>query len=256
MAGRALWKGSLFFGSANLPVKLHTAIREERIQFHLLHSRDHKKLRQQMVCAYDHKPVPPEEQSKGFELEAGKYIIVDPAELDQAVPEESRMIEVHEFVKSEEIDPVFLDRTYYLEPDNSAEGYALLAGALQELHVAGICTWVMRKRAYLGVLQASGNGLRLHTLRYADEVVPVQSLELDYPPLSEKELDIACDLITKLSGPFQPQKFEDEHQKKLRALIQKKARGEKLLLLPPRKLEPTGPDKLLQALEASLKKVA
>jgi DNA end-binding protein Ku len=256
MAGKAIWKGNIHFGDVDVPVKLHTAIREERIQFHLLHRRDHVKLRQQMVCAYEKKPVPPEAQVKGFEVEDGKYIIVDPEELEQTAPESGRMIEVHEFVKTEQIDPVFLERVYYLEPDIHLKGYNALVGVLEEMEVAGICTWAMRKRYYLGALQTSGKILRLNTLRYADEVISVKSLELQKIPLSEKELKIGSDLINQLSGPFQPQKFENEHQKKLQNLIDKKARGEKIALLRPRRLKPTAPDKLLQALEASLKKVA
>ncbi len=256
MAGRALWKGYIEFGDENVPVKLHTAIREERIQFHLLHKRDNVKLHQQMVCAYEKKPVPMEEQARGFELEEGKYIIVESAELEQAVPDASRMIEVHEFVKNGEIDPVFLDRVYYLEPDAQSMGYNALVGALTETGVSGICTWTMRKRSYLGALQASGAVLRLNTLRYADEVIPVESLNLRKYPLSEKELNIASELIEKLSGPFDPHKFIDEHQNKLQAMIDKKARGEKIVLMRPNRLKPTEPDKLLQTLEASLKKVA
>src|SRR5512139_2572028 len=103
MAGKAIWKGFINFGDVNLPVKLHTAIKEELIQFHLLHKRDRVKLRQQMVCGYEKIPVPVEAQVKGFEVEDGKYIIVDPAELEQTTPESSRLVEVHEFVKTEQI---------------------------------------------------------------------------------------------------------------------------------------------------------
>ena len=239
-----------------MPVKLHTAVKEERIQFHLLHRRDHVKLKQQMVCAYEKVPVPVEEQARGFELEDGKYILVDPTELDQAEPEDSRMIEVHEFVKTEQIDPVFLERVYYLEPDMHVKGYNALVGALGEMDVEGICTWTMRKRSYVGALQMSGKILRLNTLRYADEVISVKFLELQNIPLSEKELKIGSDLINQMTGLFEPQKFENEHQKKLQNLIDQKARGEKIAILRPRQLKPTTSDKLLQALEASLKKVA
>jgi DNA end-binding protein Ku len=256
VAGGTIWKGYIHFGDTNVPVKLHTTIKEERIQFHLLHRRDHVKLRQQMVCAYEKKPVPMEEQAKGFELEDGKYIIVDPSELDQTAPESSRTIEVHEFVKTEQIDPVFRDRVYYLEPDTNLKGYNALVGALKEMDVEGICTWTMRKRSYLGALQITGKILRLNTLRYADEVISVKSLELQKTPLSEKEMKIGSYLINQLTGPFQPQKFVNEHEKKLRNLIEKKARGEKIAVLRPRLLKPTASDKLLQALEASLKKVA
>jgi DNA end-binding protein Ku len=256
MTGSTIWKGIIHFGNVNVAVKLHTALREDRIQFHLLHKRDHVRLRQQMVCAYEKKPVPMEEQAKGFELEEGKYIIVDPSELEQTAPESNRMIEVHEFVKTEQIDPVFRERVYYLEPDTNPKGYNALVGTLKEMDMEGICTWIMRKRSYLGALQTNGKILRLGTLRYSDEVISVKSLELRTIPLSEKELKIGSDLINQLTGSFQPYKFEDEHQKKLQNLIDKKARGEKIAVLRPRLLKPTESDKLLQALEASLKKVA
>jgi DNA end-binding protein Ku len=259
MTGATIWKGFIHFGDTDVPVKLHGAVREERMQFHLLHRRDRVRLRQQMICAYEKHPVPPEEQCKGFEVEDGKYVIVDPAELEQTAPESSRMIEVHEFVKTGQIDPIFLDHPYYLEPDISdiqGTGFNALVKALKELDVAGICTWTMRKRSYFGALQARGKTLRLRTLRYADEVISVGSLELKDVPLSEKELKIGSELIEKLTAPFEPQKFENEHQKKLLDMIEKKARGENIVVLPPRRLKPTESDQLLQALEASLKKAA
>ncbi len=256
MAGGTIWKGNIHFRFMNVPVKLHTAIREERIQFHLLHKRDHARLRQQMICAYEKRSVPMEEQTRGFEVEEGKYIVVDPAEIEQTAPEGSRMIEVHEFVKTEQIDPLFRDRVYYLEPDTQSKGYNALEEVLWEMGVEGICTWTMRKRSYLGALQASGKILRLHTLRYADEVISVRSLDLRKFSLSEKELKIGSELINQLTFPFQPEKFGNEHEKKLGNLIDRKARGEKIAVLRPRRLKPTAPDKLLQALEASLKKVA
>jgi DNA end-binding protein Ku len=256
MAGEAIWKGYIHFGDTDVPVKLHAAVREERIQFHLLHRRDQVRLRQQMVGAYEKRPVPAGEQSKGFEVEDGKYVIIDPEEIEHAAPEGSRMIEVHEFVRTGQIDPIFLDRLYYLAPDIQVKGYNTLVNALNELDVAGICTWIMRKRSYLGALQARGKMLRLNTLRYADEVVPVGSLKLQEVPLSEKEMKIGNELIEKLTAPFEPGKFENEHHKKLQEMIEKKARGENIAVPAPRRLKPTESDLLLQALEESLKKAA
>jgi DNA end-binding protein Ku len=256
MAGGTLWKGTIHFGATDIPVKLHAAVREERIQFHLLHKRDRVRLHQLMICAYEQKPVPMEAQTKGFEIEEGKYLIIDPEELEQITPEVSRMIEVHEFVAIDSIDPLFRGHGYYLEPDTSLAGYNELVELLQEMNVAGICTWTMRKRSYFGVLQGYGTTLRLTTLRYGDEVIAADSLGLQEIPVSEKELKIGRELITQLTAPFQPEKFIDEHQKKLQELIEKKARGEKIAVLRPRLLEPTAPDKLLEVLEASLKKVA
>jgi len=253
VAGKAIWIGYVNFGSVNLRVKLHGAINEERIQFHLLHRRDRVKLRQQMVCAFEKKPVAAEAQVKGFEVEEGKYIIVDPDELEQALPESSRLIEVHEFVKKEEIDPVCFDRAYYLAPDADSKGYGALVDAVKEAGVEGICTWTMRRRSWLGALGVSGKILVLQSLRYADEIVPVQTLEIKDVPVSEKELRIGNSLIEQLTVPFQPQKFTNEHQRRLRDLIDRKARGEKIAILRPVRRKPTSPDRLLEALEASLK---
>ena len=256
MAGGTIWKGTIHFGETIVPVKLHAAVKEERIQFHLLHRRDLTRLHQQMICAYEKKPVPVEAQVRGFEVEEGKFIIVAPEELEETTPEGSRTIEVHEFVKSAGIDPVFQERVYYLEPDTPLGGYSELVALLTEMDVAGICTWTMRKRSYLGAVQANGRILRLTTLRFADEVIAASSLGLQEIPVSEKELKIGRDLINQLTAPFAPQKFANEHEKKLRQLIERKARGEKITLLHPRLLQPTTEDELLKALEASLKKVA
>lgn len=256
MAGKAIWKGSVNFGDINLPVRLHAAVKEERIQFHLLHKHDHMKLQQRMICAHDREPVPVEAQVKGFEVETGKYIIFDQAELEQADPKSSRLVEVHNFTLSAEINPLYFERLYYLEPEADAKGYNALAEILETLDVSGICTWVMRKRAYLGALQSRGKVLRLTTLRYADEVIAARSLELKAIPLSEKELKIGMELIRQLTVPFVAQKFANEHRMKLRTLIDRKVRGEKITVLRPRRLKPTSSDRLLQALEASLKRVA
>jgi DNA end-binding protein Ku len=213
-------------------------------------------LRQQMICVFENVPIPPEEQAKGFPLEDRKYILLDPVEIEEVEPESSRMIEIHQFVKTAQIDPIFLDKVYYLEPDTVSTGYHALVETLQEMEVEGICTWTMRKHSYFGALQASGKTLRLNTLRYADEVISVKSLDLQDFSLSEKELKVGSELINALTASFQPQKFKNEHQKKLEELIDKKARGEKIVILRPKRLKPTEPDNLLEVLEQSLKKVA
>jgi DNA end-binding protein Ku len=258
MAAGTIWKGIIHFGDTQVPVKLHSAVKEERIQLHLLHQRDGVKLHQQMICAHEKIAVPTADQIKGFEVEEGRYIIVAAVELEETVPESSRLIDIHEFVPSAQIDPIFLEHAYTLEPEvtNDAGSYNALVAALQELGVAGICTWAMRKRAYHGAVQASGKILRLTTLRYADEVMAVQALELEEIPLSERELQIGSELIKQMVAPFQPEKFVNEHQQKLQQLIEQKARGEKVPLLRPRLLQPTTADQLLEALEASLQKVA
>jgi DNA end-binding protein Ku len=185
-----------------------------------------------------------------------KYILIDPEELELAEPESGRTIDVHEFVKPREIDPVFIERTYYLEPDASNKTYGAFAAALKEMDACGICTWVMRKRAYLGAVQSHGKTLRLNVLRYADEIVRPDSLALESFELSEKEVSIGGELINKFTVPFQPEKYVDEHQKKLMEMIVKKAHGKKIAVFAPKHLKPTSPGKLLETLEKSLKRAA
>ncbi len=255
MALRVIWKGYIHFGGFDVSVKLHTAVRKQGIEFHLLHASDHIRLRQQMVCAYEKVPVPAQEQVRGFELEEGKYIIVDDGELERIEPEGNRMIEVHEFVKAGQIDPLYLERVYYLGPDAGPEGYEALAGALSETGMEGICTWTMRKRSYFGSLGVRGRIMRLTALRYADEVIRAGSLDLPAVKLSDRELKAGADLVNQLTGAFQPEKFENGHQKKLQELIDRKAGGEKISILRPKRRQPTEPDRLLETLEASLRKV-
>ncbi|MEN6617499.1 MAG: Ku protein [Syntrophorhabdus sp.] len=256
MTARALWKGYIHFGEFDIPVKLHTAVREHRIQFNLLHNSDHIRLRQQMVCAYEHIPVPGEEQVRGFELEEGKYVLLDEKDLESIAPETSRMIEVHEFVESGQVDPQYFEKVYYLGPDTSPESYGLFVQSLGKAGMIGICTWTMRKRSYFGAIQIRGRVITLTTLRYADEIILAGSLNLPAVQLSEKELKVGADLVKALSGPFEPDKFENEHQKKLQELIDRKASGEKIAILRPKRKKATTPDKLLETLEASLKKVS
>ncbi len=268
MPEHAIWNGSIDFGQVAVPVKLHPAVREQRIQFNLLHKRDLVKLKRQMVCSLDGAPVPPEDQARGFELEGGRYVLVDPAELETTDPEASRAIDVHEFVPVGDIDPIWLERGYYLEPEiegsrgqgtkGSSEGsgaYEVLADVLAEERLAGICTWAMRKRAYVGALVAAGSALRLTVLRHPGEVVAA-ARPASGEPLSERELAVGIELINHMAGTFKPEQFENRHEARLQELIDRKARGHKIRLVRPRRKAATEPDRLLAALEASLKKVA
>jgi DNA end-binding protein Ku len=251
-----IWIGNIHFGGINIPIKLHTAVSQNRIQFHLLHKTDGVKLRQQMICKFDKVPVPAEEQVKGFQVDERKYILMDPDELERSEPESSRIIDVHEFVKTSEIDPVYIERIYYIQPDASDKSYSALTVALKAMDAQGICTWVMRKRAYFGAIHSTGNALRLSVLRYSDEIIPAKSLRLEEFDLSEKELSIGCELINKLTIKFKPEKYTNEHQEKLRELLSKKSQGRNIIIFSPKRLKPTTPTKLLEVLEKSLKKVA
>ena len=254
---QALWIGNIHFKDTTVPVKLTPAVREDRLQFHLLHKTDKVKLHQQMVCAFEKTPVPADEELKGFRVAERKYVLIGADDLKKAEPAgESRDITVHEFVKTDAIDPVFMEHTYYLEPKAPSKEYSALAAALKEMGRLGISTWTMKKRSYLGALGSDGKTLRLTVLRFAEDIVRAGSLGLVPPPLPDKELAIAGELIKKLTARWQPEKLHNVHQQELRALINKKGRGGKIAAVRPRPPKATESGELLKRLEESLKVAA
>ncbi len=253
MAGRTIWKGNISFAEVHVPVKLHSSVREQRIAFNLLHASDQVRLRQQMVCSHENVPVPREHQIKGYSVAPGQYVIVSDAEVAGLEPQRGRSIEVLEFVRDAEIDPRFYQRLYYLEADNSQRPFNTLSAALAEAGLTGICRWSMRRRTYLGALRAGRFGLELMTLRFADEVVARDELEFPRVTVTEREMKIGTELIENLSAPFRPEQFRNEYQAKLREVIEQKAAGRKIKIVPFRPRPTTSGDALVQALEASLK---
>lgn len=256
MAGSALWKGVIRAGGLSVAVKLHSAVKSRRVGFHLLHAADNERLRQQLVCASEGVPVPAGEQVHGFEVEEGRYVLFDAAELEELAESASRDISVHEFVPSAGVDTFYREHLYMLEPDGALAGYAELLEALRERAAAGICTWTMRGRAHFGALEAGRERLRLHVLRHADEVIGAGALGLREIPVTERELRIGRELVRQMSAGFLPEHYSDEHRERLLKMIAKKARGEKVAVMRPKKNAPTSPDRLLEVLEASLAKVS
>jgi DNA end-binding protein Ku len=253
MATRAMWKGVLTFGVVSIPVKLYSAIKEQRVQFNLLHSKDLARVKQQMVCSVDNQPVDIEHQVRGFEIAPEQYVLVKPEELEALEPEASRLIEIVSFIKPAEIDPRLYDRYYYLGPDGAEDKYATLEKALTDSGTVGICRWVMRKMAYTGALQISNETLSIATLRHVDELVEPKSLEIPEVKLDSRELQMAQYLIDTMAGEFHPEQFKDEYQAKLRAMIDEKAHGKKIKIARPKTRRPTQSNKLISALEASIK---
>lgn len=249
---RAIWKGVLSFAVVSVPVKLYTAVRPARVAFHLLHDEDRTRLRQQMVCPLEEAPVPGEHAIKGFAVDEERYVLVTPEELAALEPESSRTIDVQEFVPAVEIDPRYYDRPYYLGPDDGGGKYAALAQSLERSGRVGICRWTMRKRSYIGALKPRDGLLRLVTLRYAEEVVPVESLTVPEARLDEREIRTARYLMDSLAASFKPEAYQDEFQARLRDLIARKARGEEIRPKRARAPKATGSDQLLKALEASV----
>ena len=250
---RAIWKASIRFGPVSVPVKLYSAEKDVRQHTHLLHDEDRRRLEQRMVCSQEETVVGRGQTIKGYEVDDNQYVIVDPDELDALEPEGSREIEITEFVEAGQVDPRYLDRTYFLGPDQDDSMYVNLARSLEESGRAGICRWVMRSKAYIGVLQHRDGLLSLTTHHYADEVVPEEELEIKRVRPSQRERAIARNLVQELTESFEPGKYhDDEYEAKLHDLVEQKAQGKEVKLPRPKKPEPTREQDLVGVLERSL----
>ncbi len=253
MPGRAIWKGIITFGPISVPVKLYSVLESARVNFHLLHDQDRQRLRQQMVCPLEERPVEREETVKGYEVEKGLYVIVEPSELEEAQPPSGRAVEVRQFVAADSIDPRYYDRPYYLGPDENERAFAALAECLSKEGVAGICNWVMRKKSYLGALRLVDRTLCLISMHYHSEITPVQELELPQAKLDKRELEVANYLIETLAADWNPDAYHNEYDDQVRELIERKSRGEPVPIKRRRRPRSTRPDRLLETLEASVR---
>jgi DNA end-binding protein Ku len=254
---RSMWSGAISFGLVNIPVKLFTAIHEERIGFHLLHDEDKVRLKQQMICPEHNTPVHREHMVRGFEISPDKYVIMSEEEIEAAEPKSSRVIEIQDFVALEDIDPVYFDRPYYLVPQQHAEkAYRLLVEAMEKTSKVGIAKFTMRNKEYLAALRATDGVICLETMHFDDEVTQAKDLE-DAPremKVDERELSVAQKLIESLSSDFEPGKYHDEYREKLMAIIKKKSHGEEIVVRPQKAAKETRASDLMAALEASLAK--
>lgn len=225
MAARAIWKGELKVGSTKLPVKLFSAVEDKSVRFHVL---DEKKARvkQRMVEPESGEEIPAEEIRKGYEIEPGRFVILEEADLESLVPKASRDIEVSEFISIEKIPQQFYERAYFLAPDGDQDDYFAMSQALENQKCEGIAHWVMRNKAYTGALGSQDGYLVLSTLRNAGEVVAAD--ELPKPSgrsPTKKELELANHLVSLLEGEFDPADFKDEYRERLLDFIAKKAKG-------------------------------
>ena len=255
MAARALYKASIRFGGFSVPVKLYTAVGDIRIHFRQLHDADHVPLRRDMVCPVHGEPVPREHQVKGYPVARDEYVVLTAAELDAIAPESDRSIDLTATVAAAAIDPRWLERTYYLGADGKDGAYAALTATLGRERI-GICHWRMRRRDYVGALTVGGDAPRvllLITLRHAGEVVPAERVERPGGgELREQEQKTARWLVEALAADFRPGDYHDARREQLVALLQRKARGETIEIVPPKEQPATPDDRLLAQLEASL----
>lgn len=228
---RPIWKGSISFGLVSIPVQLQTAVREKTISFHMLSSDGSCRLRRKLYCPETGEEFDFGDTARGIEVGKDQYVLVDEKEIEQIKPEKGKTIEIEQFVKIEEIDPVYFDRPYYVTPtEGSAKAYKLLHAAMSEAGTIGIARFIMRERQSLAALRVLGEGIVLHTLNYADEVLPMEDAlpsSLASAKTPTKEVQIAHDLIQAMTHPLKIDEFKDEYREKLQDLIDAKRRGRK-----------------------------
>lgn len=251
MSARAIWAGSLTLGSETVPVKLYSAVQDQGVHFHLLEKKTQERVKQHMVNPETNKEVPPAEIRKGYEVQPGRFVVIDSEELQELEPKESREIRISRFLPEASVVHQWYERPYYLGPDGDDPAYFAFAEALGNTKREGLAHWVMRKKEYNGALRARDGYLVLITLRHAEEVVTAQ----DIPAVTgrapdAREIQMAEQLVSVLADDFRPEDFRDEYRERVRELIATKAKGQKpkLQVIPKKKAAAS----LLDMLSASL----
>ncbi len=229
----SIWTGALTFGLVHIPVSLASAVRAaERTSFRQLHEEDLTPIKYERVCPVDGEVVPWNEIVKGYEYTKGKYVVVTPEELKKVRTPSSKAVEMMDFVKSDEIDPRYFDTPYYILPQKGGEKpYALLREALQNTDMVGIGKLTLRQKEHLVAVRPIGDALVLEIMRFEAELVPPENLtfpDSEQQKVRPQELAMAEQLIGNLAEPFDPSKYRDEYEEKLRALVKAKLKGRKL----------------------------
>lgn len=253
MAPRSIWNGAIAFGAVNVPIKVYGALEDKSIHFRELHIKDGGEVAHVLVGP-DGEEVPKERIAKGYEIAPDEYVLLTNDEIKAADAPARRAIELSEFVDAAAIDPVFYDKPYWLAPQKGAESvYALLASALAKTERVGVGHVVLRAREQLVSVGQLDGVLRMHVMRFADELVDARELDVARPSRapSKKEVEMAAALVDTLAESFDPSKYKDTYRERVLEVVRRKEAGEKIALPPPE--EPEEPDDLAAALEASLK---
>ncbi len=247
----SVWKGHLTFGLVSFPVRLFSAARGETISFHLLHKPDHSRIKQITYCQAEDKPVPRTDLVKGYEYEKDHYVIVEDEEIKKVAPKTAKVMEIQEFVKSAQVDPIYLESSYYMAPDEGGEKpYALLFEALKQTEYYGIAKVSMHNREHVVILRPGDKGVVLHTMYFADEIRAVEEFRTDISQVKEKEINLAKMLIESLADDFKPEKYTDTYRENLQKLIQDKLQGHKIVETPTPHIAPV--IDIMEALKKSL----
>jgi DNA end-binding protein Ku len=251
---RPIWKGAISFGMVTIPVKLYTATEQKDVRFRLLHKADGAPIEEKRFCTADGKEVAWDDLARGYEISKGEFVILDPDEIDAAKPESSTTIDIGDFVEAAEIDPVYFEKSYFLEPgDAGGKAFTLLKTALEETKRVAIARVTIRTRERLATVRAYDGTLILETMFWPDEIRSTKQLDLPEGAegrVRDKELAMARTLVENLADRFRPEAYTDDYRTALQKLIEQKARGE-VRNAKRRRPEPKVID-LMEALRASV----
>ena len=248
----AIWKGHLSFGLITIPLSLQAAARGERVSFNQLHKECKSRVKQPLFCPTCERMVERGEIVKGYEYETGQYVLFDEKDFEKIAPPSSKTMEILEFVKLPQVDPIFLDASYYTLPEEAGEkAYLLLTKTMQECGYAAIAKLTMHQREHIVIIRPHGNGLTLHTMYYKDEIRAVADYgkETKAKP-KDQEIRLAHQLIESLAGDFDPEKYHDEYRTQVKEMIEAKKQGREVAAAPEVKLAPV--IDLMEALKKSL----
>src|SRR5271167_60588 len=248
----SVWSGYLTFGLISMPVRLFSGARGNHISFHMLHRDDNTRIKQQLWCPHDERVVERSEIVKGYEYRKGEYVIIEPDEIKKIEPRTAKAMEILEFVKAEEVDPIYFESSYFLVPEEAGRRpYALLCRALEETDYVAIAKLTMHNREYTVFLRPYEGGLMLHTMYYSEEVRKLENFGRPEVDLKEAEVKIAHQLIEALAGKFEPEKYHDGFEENLKTLIKARLEGDEVTAVEkPRKPAPVVD--LMAALKESL----
>lgn len=246
------WKGHITFGLVSLPVRLVAAARSETIGFNQLHKHDNSRVKQVIFCAAEDKPISRAEIVKGYEYEKDKYVVIEDDDIKKITPKTAKVMEILEFVKANEVDSVYLDSSYYVQPDDAGEKpYTLLYEALKQSGYYGIAKVTMHSREHIVILRPGKHGLLLHTMYYNDEVRSLDEFRTNGDSLKPAEIAMAKSLVEALAASFEPEKYKDSYRDTLRAMIEAKVTGQEVVAAPvAQELAPVVD--IMEALKASL----
>jgi DNA end-binding protein Ku len=248
----SVWSGYLTFGLISMPVRLFSGARSSGIFFNMLHRPDLQRVKQQYICPAENRVVDRSEIVKGYEFRKDEYVVIEPEEIKKIEPKTAKTMEILEFVKTSEVDPVFFESSYFMVPEEAGRRpYALLTKALEESEYVAIAKLTMHNREYTVFLRPHEGGLMLHTMYYADEVRKVEEYGRPDVELKDAEVKVAHQLIEALAGDWDPEKYHDDFQDNLKKLIETKLEGGEVTEVEqPKKLAPVVD--LMSALKQSL----